>query len=207
MASRCATDLTTRANAVELPPGLGPPAPGPGPSVGLLSAEAEKDAWRVVELFTREGLPFEAELAWSSGSGSGASARITVSNATRVCLLARSLTVRAANLAIAAQRAGITVADGFLPTRNQFEHRGQHVEGPPSEVRVPPFAERVRVELADLSAVTTTLIVLRDAVGQIRSVYPVATQPSEGLWVGGARTVELTTNNTVAFRAVFTLSL
>lgn len=207
MAGGCATDLSTRANAVELPPGALQPAPAPGPWTGLLSAEAAKDAWRVVELFSREGLPFEVELAWSSGSGSGARAKLTVAHATRVCVLARSLSVRAANLAAVPQRVGITVADGFLLTRNQYEVTGIHVEGPPTVVATPPFAERVRVELADLSLVTSTLFALRDALGLVRSVYPVATQPAEGLWVGGARSVELATNSSVAFRAVFTLSL
>ena len=42
--------------------------------------------------------PFEAELSWSAGSGTGARALLTVARASRVSVYARSLQLRARNL-------------------------------------------------------------------------------------------------------------
>ena len=65
----------------------------------LLNAEAPGADWRIVEAFSRSGLPFELSLAWSSGGGAGARAHITVARAARVCVFARNLRIEAGNLA------------------------------------------------------------------------------------------------------------
>lgn len=175
----------------------------------LLNAEARADTWRIVEAFSRNGLPFELELGWASGSGSGAKAQITVAHATRISVFARALTLRATNLTGAANRVGVTVADGFAPTRNQWETTGFVGEGSPGDFGVPPFAERLRVELADPSVAATTTVRLLDGTGLARSVFSVADQPPEGVLVGGVHTVQVLSKNasSIPYRAVYLLSL
>jgi len=204
--ARCDTDLSTRSDQAELPPV--PDGSTVSKLVGLLTSEANADAWRIVEVFSRSSLPFEVHLSWSSGSGSGAGAKVTVAHSTRICVLARSLRVEAANLAPKANRVGITVADGFAPTRNQWEVRGDVVEGAPFEADVPPYAETCRVELGDLNVVPNTLIGLRDALGNIRAVYNAALLPFSGIPVGGAASVLVNHNEPATkARVVFHLSL
>lgn len=179
-----------------------------GKSVDLLTAEAELDTWRIVEVFSRTGLPFTVDLSWSSGSGSGAGAQVTVARASRICVLARSLRIQAANLAATVNRVGVTVADGFAPTRNQWEVRGDVVEGAPLEAPVPPFAESCRVDIGDLATIPETLIRLFDALGNVRGVYNAALQPFIGIPVGGAARVVVSHNQaSTKARVVFHLSL
>jgi hypothetical protein len=204
--ARCGTDLSTRSDQADLPPVSG--GGDVGKSVDLLTAEAEQDTWRVVEVFSRTGLPFEVDLSWSSGSGSGAGAQITVARSARICVLARSLRVQAANLAAVLNRVGVTVADGFAPTRNQWEVRGDVDEGLDLEARVPPFAETCRVDIGDLATVPETLIRVFDALGNVRGAYNAALQPSVGIPVGGASRVLVTHFQSLTkARVVFHLSL
>ena len=82
------SELSTRADSKELPPFEPKGSPKP---IELLVAEAERAVWRIVELFG--GGPFDVRLAWSAGSGAGASARITVARSARVSLFARSVNI------------------------------------------------------------------------------------------------------------------
>lgn len=205
----CGTELTTRADQAELPARLQLAAVTlPGKPVELLNAEAEADTWRIVEVFSRTGLPFEVGLSWSSGTGSGAGAQVTVARATRICVFARSLRITATNLAKKLNRVGVTVADGFTPSRNTWEVPAVIGAGSTFEAEVPPFADSLGLDLADLAAVVTTQIRVHDALGDVRASYNAAFQPPNGVPVGGASKVEVTTTHpgTLA-RLVFHLSL
>jgi len=204
VARSCA--LTNRTGDVELPPVVVSGALVTPRAVELLSAESGDDAWRIVELFSLSGLPFDVDLAWSSGGGSGVSARVTVAKAARVGVHARSLRLTATNHAPVPNRVGCTVADGFSATRNQLEHRATHLEtANPSRVPIPPFAERVRVDLGEPHP--SARLRLRDALGRVRSLLLHQQQPADGLLVGGAASLELEETADFDFRAVFTLSL
>ena len=194
--------LSTRADSKDLP-ALDPLA-GPKP-VELLVAEAGRDAWRIVELFSGSDLPFDAELAWSAGSGAGASARVTVARAARVAVFARSVRIAATNRADVVNRVGVPVADGFAATRNSWEHAASHLAV--STIPVPPFAESVRVELADPALSPLATVRVLDGLGAVVAAYPVDQQPALGVPVGGARALELDLAAPVSFRAVFTLSV
>lgn len=196
------TDLTIRANTVELPALSGAPVYRP-----LLSAEADGAAWRLLDLFSRDGAPFEVDLAWSAGSGTGASAQLTVARATRVAVYARALTVRVANLGSAVNRVGVTAADGFALSRNVFEFRGFGDAGTPAEIPIPAFAEGVRVDLADASLLALARIRLLDGSGAVRADVPADNQPAGGVPIGGAASLRVTTTAATLLRAVFTLSL
>lgn len=173
----------------------------------LLNAESRADTWRIVEAFSRPGLPFALELSWASGSGSGTKARVTVAHASRICVFARSLSLRAANLSAQGNRVAVTVADGFAPCRNQWEVTGTVSEGSPAAIPVPPYAERLRVEVADPLKNPNTLVRLVDGLGVVRSSFRVDEQPSHGVPVGGVQALEVLLNSVSQFRAVFFLSL
>lgn len=198
-------DLSTRTDTRELV-ARDPFAPGlvfeP-----VLTAEARADAWRIVEAFSLTGEPFELELSWSSGSGTGARAVLTAAHAVRVCVLARGLRVRAANLADRVHRVGVTVADGFAATRNQLQLDGALDDTGPALLTVPAFAERLRVEVADDLHSAATQVRLLDGLGTTRSAFAVADQPADGVFVGGTHSVEVELGASVDFRAVFLLSL
>ena len=199
----CGTELTTRSDGKDLPAWDTSLKLLP-----LLDGEAELDTWRIVEAFSKSELPFELELGWSSGGGSGSLARVTVARAARICVLARSLRVRAGNLADATNRVGITVADAYAVTENQWEATGLSDEqGVGIDIPVPPFARRVRVEMADATQLPTTTIKVYDGLSTHRSTVDGDKQPAEGVPIGGARTVEIDPSGATAWRAVFTLSL
>ena len=205
----CGVELTTRSDGADLLPVIVLLAGTLVPSkpVELLKAEAELDAWRLVEAFSRSGLPFDVTLAWSAGSGSGAESTITVSHATRICVFARSLRVVAANQANHINRVGVTIADGFAPTRNAWEVRGELDPAAPTTIAVPPFAESLRVDVADATLAPTTEVRLLDGVGFQRGTVLVSAQPSGGIPIGGTSTVRLVTTAATRFRAHFSLSL
>lgn len=196
--------LSTRSNALELPPF----DPTVGPKLlDVLRGEADHDTWRIVEAISISGRPFELELGWSSGSGSGARAQITVARSTRISVFARSVQVRAANLSTDENRVVVTVADGFAMTRNQWEHRARHLSTGISSIPVPPFADNVRVDLADPTLLFFATLRLVDGEGVVRTALPLDLQPLDGLPLGGVQTIELDLAVDLDFRAVYHLSL
>lgn len=204
----CGPELTTRSDAADLPahttsvPGL---APASTPWVRLLDAEAERDTWRIVEVFSRTGAPFDVDLTWSAGTGSGAGAKVTVSRSTRICVFARSLRVAAMNLTAAINRVGVTVGDGFAVTSNLYEVRGHADKS--FDIDIPSFGRRGRVELADPAALAGSVIRVLDGFAAIRASLPCALQPPDGFAIGGAHRLQLVPSVPTDFRAVFTLSL
>ncbi len=197
-----ATSLTTRSDGKTLAAMVEAPK-----LVDLLDTEARAGAWRIVELFSVSGAPFEVELAWSSGSGAGAKARLTVARATRVSVFARSLRVRAANLSAEENRVGVTVADGHAVTRNVLEVRGALVENAPQALSVPAFATGVRLELADVALLPGATVLVYDGQGTLRSSTTGDEQPSAGVPLGGAGKLEMNAAGGAAYRAIFHLAL
>lgn len=203
----CGPELTTRANAIDLPPAVQLAIEVvPAPRVELLAGEAEVDTWRIVEVFAP--LPFELGLAWSAGSGSGAEALVTIGRSARICLLARSLRLTARNLTTTSHRAGVTVADAFAITRNTWEVPLLFGFGANQEVPIPAFAEALRVEIAEPDGWATTTIQVFDGLNDLRATYAAGSQPPGGVPIGGARKVRLSTPDPVHHgRVVFHLCL
>ncbi|MFH1465116.1 MAG: hypothetical protein ABIO70_12090 [Pseudomonadota bacterium] len=175
--------------------------------VVVLDAEADAACWRIVEAFSREGLPFELEVAWSSGGGAGARATVTVSRATRLSVFARALRVRAANAANASNRVSVTVADGFAASANQWEVRGRSTAGGVVQVPVPPFAASLTLDLSDPDQLGTTSLLLYDGSSTLRAKVPGDSWPSAGVPLGGAARLEVAAAAALDFRAVFLLTL
>jgi hypothetical protein len=189
-------ELSTRSDQAELPARVALMAVvQPGKPVTLLDAEAEVDTWRIVEVFSRTGLPFDVDLSWSSGSGTGASARVTVAKAARICLHARSLRVVGDQPREVANRVGVTVADGFTPP--------EHLGGPIGDVGVGvPFTSRPAVRgdgsaSSSASSRPTPHPPSRSGRARRRARHRTTRllQPDSGIPIGGASTVEVTTNH------------
>lgn len=173
----------------------------------LLKGEAEQGAWRLVEAFSEGGQPFELEARWSAGTGSGASIKLTIAHASRVCLFARSLTLSVANLTNSLNRVGVTVADGFAPTANVWEYRATCDGVTAVRVPVPPFALFLQAHLADRTALPGSIISLFDGMGALMSQYSGTSQPGSGIPVGGAGRIEILTSSATNLRGVFHLSV
>ena len=181
---------------------------------GQEACEGEsRGRWRIIELLSQTGKPFEAKLAWTAGNGGNLHTRITVAHATRVGLFARYLDVRIANLASAENTVSGVVAPArtFVQTHNQFEIRGDkpvpHL-GALTDLYIPPFAERLHFYLTDYASRASWAIAVTDAQGVLRSYTTADTIPDEGLCVGGAGLIQVSGGaQTGQWRAVFTLSL
>lgn len=191
--------LTTRSDQRALAPRSGDAA-----LEDLLDAESGLACWRVVEVVGEH--PLELELAWSAGSGSGARAQLTVSRSARVSVFARNLSVRAGNLAPEPNRVSVTVADGQAVTRGVYEVTGDG-SGQDQPVAIPPFAERVRLEVSDPAQLATSVLLVQDAQGALRSTVPADRQPPEGVSLGGAGEILVRAPLETAWRVLFTLCL
>ncbi|MEZ4321882.1 MAG: hypothetical protein R3F61_30685 [Myxococcota bacterium] len=195
-------DLSVRAERVTLEPSH------EAGWVDLLFAEGEQDGWRIVELSSANGRPFDADLSWSAANGAGSKALVTVARAGRVCIYGRSVSVRARNLHFLPNAVGVTVADGFAHTQNQLEVRGEGSASGPHAIRVPAFARTVRIETYDPDDTSGVLWVI-DGDNKQRSGVRVANQPPEGVPVGGASEVWFWPQSEapLPFRAIFHLNL
>lgn len=199
--ARCALSRTADARTLD--------ALGAGglKAVSLLRGEAGEAGWRLVEVWTDSGLPFELHLEWSSGTSGPREAQITVARAARVCVFARSLALSAVNLADATNRVNAAVADALIPTRNQFEVRGATVQATEVPLDIPPFATHLRVELVDPTHLPDLQITVCDGTHTLCGVTAGDAQPPEGVPTGGARMITLLSANAEEFRAIFTLAL
>lgn len=198
-----ATDLSRRSGRHELPT----LSPG-GPEIVLLTAEACRGAWRIVEALSEDARPFTLLLQWGAGEGSGANARISVSRACRVCVYARSLVVKATNLyGDGSNTVGVTVADGYADTRNTFETTDQ-LAGTSTEVEypIPPFAYRVHLEMVSAVALAGTSLRIYDGTNVLRS-HTEGDAQGEGVLLGGARRLVLISSVGGNMRLVYELQL
>lgn len=182
--------------------GSGDPVP-----VDLLRAEACGGSWRIVEVYSSTGAPFEVTAAWSGGDGAGQEARLTVGRATRFSVYATSLSLRVANLSSAENRVGCTVSEGYCVSSNAFEVRTEGAGLSNVSVPIPPFAARVRVDCEDRTLLPSVTLQLLDGQGALRADLAASTQPPEGLPLGGAATVQLAAPSGLKLRVHFSLTI
>jgi hypothetical protein len=195
------TALSQRSNALELTKTGSQPV-----WVRLLAAESQEATWRLLEVFTRQGTPFEVRLSWSAGNSTGASCRLTAAGAARVCVHARSLCLEVLNLADVAE-ACATVEDGLVPTANVWEVRAESDGQADVELPIPPFASRFHVHLAERKALAGCLISLFDGQGTLRGTFSGSNPRERGIPLGGAGRITVRTIVPTALRAVFELVL
>jgi hypothetical protein len=198
------SQLSTRSDAKELVASVG----GALAWQTVLDSDSEEATWRIVEAFSVDGAPFALEVSWSAGAGAGPRARATISRSGRMSVFARGLRVRAANLSNAKNRIGVSVADGYAPSRNVYEVCGSTLAGGASTmIEIPPYAEDFVLEVANTDLQAGTEIRLFDGQGTLRAKYTGDDQLSTGIDVGGAGKIEVSSAAPVDFRIVFQLSL
>ena len=177
----------------------------------VLHSEGETDAWRIIEASSADGRPFELELYWTAANGAGANAKVTVAHATRICVFCRTVRVRSKNLDAKRNDIGVTIADGYAETRNQYEVRGDalidetsEMDDNPLKFRIPPFARRFHISTTDPD--NSGHVITRDGLGRRRSHTYLSKQPDQGIPVGGACEIEMWVGP-YDFRIVFELEV
>jgi hypothetical protein len=208
-----ACKLSRRAGTAQLPAAT--VAGSAGTEVEVLTAQSigQGDGdWRILDLWSDEGSPWEARLVWSGGGGALRTAYLDVPKCTRVCVHATTLQVFGANLAVAnAIQACVAIADGQCDTENQWAVRGEisSVAAPAAvDVVPPPWAKFVRLELSDSTLLSTAFIEMIDANATSRGRYSADAQPAPGAPIGDAATVHLVLPaGSYTYRVVFLLHL
>jgi hypothetical protein len=166
--------------------------------------------WRIIDLWSDEGSPWEAKLVWSGGGGAQRTALLDVPNCTRVCVHATMAQVFGANLSTAtAIQARAAIADGQCDTENQRTVRGTVADqGAILAVVPPPWAKFARLELSDNTLLPTAFVELLDANATSRARYGADKQPPPGVPLGDAATFRcVLPAGTYAWRVVFLLHL
>ena len=192
------TTLSVRAEEVRLRPVS---SEDKAPWTRLLSAEAHGAAWRLLEVSSRDAQPFDLELFWSAGDGSGARARVSVATATRIAVFARHLEVRGRTSGRTEARVALHIADGFAPTHNVWAT----TVGVMDAVAVPPFAQSVVAHLTQAALMDDAFLVLDGPDGVVAEVR--LDRLTAPLPVAGATRVRLRASHDVAARLCFHLCL
>jgi len=209
-----ACKLSRRSGTAKLPASL--IAGSAGAEVEVLTAHSMGQGdgdWRIVDLWSDEGSPWEARLVWSGGGGAQRSALLDVPRCTRVCVHATMLQVFGSNLSTSSPISAVAaIADGQCDTENQWTVRGevgQAVGGSGTvDVSPPPWAKFARLELSDDALLSTSFVEFVDVNGTTRCRYPADKQPFPGAPIGDAATVRCDLPaGTFAPRLVFLLHL
>lgn len=167
------------------------------PTADLLAgAQADWTEWRLLELWTDQGLPWEATVEWAGAQAAGQRVTITVPGAARLCIAATSIKrVACTNLVPFPQTARVAVGsvDSTITCRN---HRMFTVESGGGlagfvDLDVPAYGERLYVTPSDPAAFATTLVDLFDPTGTIIASYNLTQQPSTGQPVVGCTTARI----------------
>ncbi len=203
----CRANLTTRSDRLTLDPWSS--TTGDPEFKHLIQAEADRATWRIVELWSNDHVPFEVELKWAAGAGSGATVKITVNRATRVSIFARWMAIRAANISNVSNTVGCTIADGQHGRTNVYVVRGEREGEGTDEVEIPPFAERALLELADPAQLPSSAVWLYDGNDQLRAMWAGDEQGTKGVPLGDAKSMEVQVGSGVGslYRVTFFLIL
>lgn len=166
--------------------------------------------WRILDLWSDEGSPWEARVVWSGGGGALRTALVDVPKCVRVCVHATMIQVFGANLSTSANiQARAAIADGYCDTENQWTVRGTVTDqGQTVNATPPPWAKFARLELSDSTLAGSAFVELLDVNGTARGRYAANAQPAPGAPIGDAATVRLVLpGGTYAYRLVFLLHL
>jgi hypothetical protein len=179
----------------------------------VLTAQSEGQGdgdWRILDLWSDEGSPWEARVVWSGGGGALRTALVDVPKCVRVCVHATMIQVFGANLSTSANiQARAAIADGYCDTENQWTVRGTVTDqGQTVNASPPPWAKFARLELSDSTLLGSTFVELLDVNGTARGRYAANAQPAPGAPIGDAATVRLVLpGGSYAYRLVFLLHL
>ena len=206
-----ACKLSRRSGTEKLPAST--VAGSPGVEMEVLTAQSigQGDGdWRILDLWSDEGSPWEARVVWSGGGGALRTALVDVPKCVRVCVHATMIQVFGANLSPSANiQARAAIADGYCDTENQWTVRGTVTDqGQTVSATPPPWAKFARLELSDSTLLGSAFVELLDVNGTARGRYAGNAQPQPGAPIGDAASVRLVLPaGTYAYRLVFLLHL
>jgi hypothetical protein len=181
--------------------------PQDGSTITLLTMQDTSQKWRVVELFSFRGLPWEGRLSWTlADSPPGPELRVSVPHAVRLCVYAQTLGLKGLNRSTVTNQVGAVVVDGCLPTTNQLDVvldcDGQNA----ARVDVPPFASRMELMLSERAALAMTTVVMVSGLLDRVTTYAAAI-PSSGMPMGGTHYIEVLTPMPMTVRMTFFLTV
>lgn len=205
-------ELNLRARMEKLPAAT--VAGTPGTETEIIGATPCNDngrsaaAWRIIDLYSNEGKPWEAAIEWSGGNGGRRRALVTVVQSSRVCVFAASVYVKGKALTLAAINAWVAISDGVVTSANQYSVRGEATDQTLSfDIPTPPFARFVRLEIDTIALYATSSIALTDGFGVVRNRTRGDQQPNPGLMVGDSSVVTVTLPSACKWRVTFDLNL
>jgi hypothetical protein len=177
--------------------------------VRVLAPEAKESAWRLVEFFSVDLRPFEVRLSWTGAHSASQYAQLTITRGTRICVWARSLVIDLANLSGSVNKVAIAIGDtqAFTPSRNRYELRGTLSTSVARSLSIPPWATSLRVDTSNPTAMPNFTIRLIDGNSNLMAALLGNAQPGEGVPLGGAEKVELTSTVVAEYRAAFNLTV
>ena len=177
--------------------------------VRVLAPEAKESAWRLVEFFSVDLRPFEVRLSWTGAHSASQYAQLTITRGTRICVWARSLVIDIANLSGSINKVSVSIGDtqAFTPSRNRYELRGTLSTSVARSLSIPPWATSLRVDTSNPTAMPNFTIRLIDGNSNLMAALLGNAQPGEGVPLGGAERVELTSTVVAEYRAAFNLTV
>lgn len=176
-------------------------------SVGLLSFTEASHDWRIIELWSKQKLPWEANIEWSvAGASPGPTLLLSVAHATRLSLMAQSMNIIGINQADSINDVCVSVCNGFTQSSNQYDLWRYCDGSTPTSIPVPPYAARMEIMLENRSAIGMTAVTLIAANNQ-RVTTLAGAIPAAGLPVGGIQSIDVLTPVSMVFRVTFYLTL
>lgn len=160
----------------------------------LNSAMANSTAWRVLEVWSDEGLPFEVLLLWTGANAGGQRARFTVGGGSaRFCFAGRGITgVNVTNRASVRQfvKAAVASTPGPITTYNHFQQSVIY-QGGQLTIQPPPYSDRVKILATSAADAAATTVSLLDGALNVVGSYLLSAQPSNGEAVSGIRELSI----------------
>jgi hypothetical protein len=203
------SDLTNRAAPAQLPAAASGGIAGQTVEIiqALPPGGSGRSAWRVVELWSTDNVPWLASVSWSGGRAGPRTAQVLVPRATRLCVNASSVTVSGQNLGSAANKVWASIEDGYGQYQNQWSLTGATGGAGNVDSSPPAFASFVRLELANETLYATSYVEIYDAFGTLRARYRADLQPPQGIAVGDALKVRAVLSGGVGYRFLYLLGL
>ncbi len=204
-------DLTQAGDSGNLQP-LVAGAP-PAPLVLLAGSTGDSTEWRLVEMWSDEGLPFDALLSWTGGSGGGQRAKVTVPGSARISIAARAIVqIQFTNQCDVPQKVRVAVATvgGVITCDNHLfisAVGGGLAMADPIEQLPPPYALYLRITPADPVAAAGTTVDLFDGLGFLVGKYTLSAQPSAGQPIIGIRKVVINPVPGVRYQVDYSLGV
>lgn len=167
----------------------------------------ERPDWRLIDAWSHDGYSWELLLSWTvSGAIQSTGVRLSVGTAARVCVYGLAVDVSAMNRSANSNQIGLVVATGQQWTRNHLDRWAQADGVNAVRFKVPPYAERVELMMAERSAAAMTMVRVIGGMGQ-QVACPFSSIPADGIPLGDVSEIEVAPPVALMLRATFYLTI